>query len=111
MFTILECVTVQHDETIVALSAGIALLGMLSFFHLLLRAEESAAGRRRSWIAIAALTAGSSIWATHFVAMLAYRGCFPSVSMFISPRFRRWSPLWARGARCSSRAMDGAPPC
>lgn len=77
MFTILECVTVQHDGTIVALSAGIALLGMLSFFHLLLRAEESTANRRRSWIAVAALTAGSSIWATHFVAMLAYKGPLP----------------------------------
>ena len=46
MFTVLECVAVQHDREIVLLAALICLLGMLAFFHLLLRAEESPSGRK-----------------------------------------------------------------
>src|SRR6218665_3612937 len=77
MFTVLECVVIQHDNSIVALAATVALVGMLALFHLLLRAEESAASRRRNWIAIASFSAGLSVWATHFLAMLAYRGVVP----------------------------------
>ncbi|PZU89270.1 MAG: bifunctional diguanylate cyclase/phosphodiesterase [Shinella sp.] len=77
MFTVLECVTVQHDRLTVVLAASIALAGMLAFFLLLVRADECNEERRRSWIAIAAFAGGLSVWATHFVAMLAYRGGMP----------------------------------
>lgn len=77
MFTVLECVVIQHDWTIVFLAAVICLLGMLAFFHLLLRAEESPAGRKRYWMWVAAFVGGLSVWATHFVAMLAYKGSVP----------------------------------
>lgn len=77
MLVLLECVTVQHDEVTVLLAASISFIGMLAFFHLLLRAEESAASRYRNWIAIAAFASGLSVWATHFLAMLAYRGPTP----------------------------------
>ncbi|MBO9134465.1 EAL domain-containing protein (plasmid) [Rhizobium sp. B230/85] len=74
MFTVLECVTNRHDTAIMAISAIIALVGMAAFFHLLLRSEESTLGRQRNWRAVAACSAGLSVWATHFVAMLAYQG-------------------------------------
>ncbi|CZT36813.1 bifunctional diguanylate cyclase/phosphodiesterase [Rhizobium sp. 9140] len=74
MFTVLECVTDRHDRSITVISGLIALLGMLAFHHLLLRAEESTASRRRNWRLVAAFSAGLSVWATHFVAMLAYEG-------------------------------------
>lgn len=77
MFSVLECVVIQHDGLVVFLSASVALVGMLALFHLLLRAEESASRRRRNWIAVAAFAAGLSVWATHFLAMLAYRGLLP----------------------------------
>ncbi|KQY40959.1 diguanylate phosphodiesterase [Rhizobium sp. Root491] len=77
MFTVLECVAVQHDHAIVLLAAVICLLGMHAFFHLLLRAEESPAGRKPYWVLVAAFAAGLSVWATHFVAMLAYKGSVP----------------------------------
>lgn len=77
MFTVLECVAVQHDHAIVLLAAVICLLGMHAFFHLLLRAEESPAGRKPYWVLVAAFAAGLGVWATHFVAMLAYKGSVP----------------------------------
>ncbi|WP_320194589.1 bifunctional diguanylate cyclase/phosphodiesterase [Agrobacterium rosae] len=77
MFAVLECVALQHDRRIVVLAGVIALLGMLSFYHLLLRAEESPVRRRPYWILVAALASGLSVWATHFIAMLAYQGSVP----------------------------------
>ena len=77
MFTIMECITDQHERSIVLLATSTALVGMLAFFHLLVRVEESSGGRRRGWIAVAAATGGLSVWATHFLAMLAYRGLLP----------------------------------
>ncbi|WP_082477036.1 EAL domain-containing protein [Rhizobium sp. Leaf371] len=74
MFTVLECVTDRHDTAITAISAVIASVGMLAFFHLLMRSEESTLARRRNWRIVAAFSAGLSVWATHFVAMLAYEG-------------------------------------
>lgn len=43
-------------------------------FTLLARSAECDARRRNSWKAVAAFAGGLGIWATHFVAMLAYRG-------------------------------------
>ncbi len=77
MFTVLECVAIQHDHAVVLLAAVICLLGMFAFYHLLLRAEESPAGRKPYWVLVAAFAGGLSVWATHFVAMLAYRGTVP----------------------------------
>ena len=59
------------------LAGVIALLGILSFYHLLLRAEESPVRRRPYWVLVAALASGLSVWATHFIAMLAYQGSVP----------------------------------
>lgn len=74
MFKVLECVAVQHDHALVALAAGICVVGMLAFFLIHRRANECSEKRRKIWLLVAAVTGGLSVWATHFVAMLAYQG-------------------------------------
>ena len=74
MFKVLECVAVQHDRALVALAAGICVVGMLAFFLIHRRAIECSEKRRKIWLVVAAVTGGLSVWATHFVAMLAYEG-------------------------------------
>ena len=74
MFKVLECVAVQHDHALVALAAGICVIGMLAFFLIHRRAIECSEKRRKIWLLVAAVTGGLSVWATHFVAMLAYEG-------------------------------------
>ncbi len=74
MFTVLECVWIQHDRMMVGLAAAILLLTAVALFTLLMRSEECDARRRNNWNAVAAFVGGLGIWATHFVAMLAYRG-------------------------------------
>jgi diguanylate cyclase (GGDEF)-like protein/PAS domain S-box-containing protein len=77
MFNVIECVWEQHDRGIVLLAAAIWLLGSYSFFLALHRAEECRADRRSSWLGLGAIAGGLGVWATHFVAMLAYEGGMP----------------------------------
>ncbi|MBJ7440115.1 MAG: EAL domain-containing protein [Sphingopyxis sp.] len=77
MFRVIECVVGQHDWRLVVLAAIVCLLGSASLFLLLRRSLDCAEARRRQWIAVAALAAGVGVWATHFLAMLAYDGSTP----------------------------------
>ncbi len=72
MLTVLNCVTQQHDLGLVALSAAICALGC--FVTVTLMAQTKAARGRPSARALlsAAVVFGSSVWALHFVAMLAF---------------------------------------
>jgi diguanylate cyclase (GGDEF)-like protein len=92
MFTVLDCVTERHDGSTTVVSVVIALVGMFAFYHLVLRAEESTAARRRTWQLVAAFVGGLSVWATHFVAMLAYEG---SVSLRFDLVFTTFSGVIA----------------
>lgn len=74
MFTVVECVVHQHDLRLVLLAAFVWIVGSNTLFLLLKRSTDCLEVRRRLWLAIAALAAGIGIWATHFIAMLAYDG-------------------------------------
>ncbi|WP_426410558.1 EAL domain-containing protein [Bradyrhizobium ganzhouense] len=77
MFRVFTCLTAEHDWRLVLLAGLIcfaASIVAVSIFH---RAIASRAKRRLIWIAIAGAAIGYGIWATHFVAMLAYE---PGVS-------------------------------
>src|SRR5689334_16604527 len=72
MFRVLTCLTQQHDLRLVLAAAVICLLACYTAFTLLPRASL-ASGRARGWWVCATATAiGSGIWATHFIAMLAF---------------------------------------
>jgi len=72
MFRVLSCLTVEHDWRLVLLAGLVCLVASIvavSIFH---RAIAARARTRLIWIAIAGAAIGYGIWATHFVAMLAY---------------------------------------
>lgn len=77
MFQVLECVWTQHDHLTTSLAAVIWIIGSLAFFLALERAQECQQQRRAVWLAIGAMAGGLGVWATHFVAMLAYQGGLP----------------------------------
>ncbi len=77
MLNVLECATDQHDIRLVVLAALICMLGNIGVFVLLNRSTLCVEARRRQWLMIAAVAEGVGVWATHFVAMLAYRGPMP----------------------------------
>ena len=77
MFRVFSCLTTAHDWRLVGVAAAICLLGTLTTFLLLDRATQRAEADRFNWIAAAGVATGTSTWATHFVAMLAYDGGMP----------------------------------
>lgn len=77
MFRVFECMVGQHDLRLVLLATLVWIVGSTALFLLLVRSSDCVEVRRRQWIAIAALAAGVGVWATHFIAMLAYDGPMP----------------------------------
>ena len=77
MFQILTCVRDDHDWRLVVVAAlicGLASAAAFSFHKLSLKASQ---GLRFSWAVLAGIVAGAGVWATHFVAMLAYQPSMP----------------------------------
>src|SRR5215470_621863 len=72
MYQVLNCLGYEHDLWLVALAGAVCLLACavaVSLFH---RARASQGRTRLKWMALDAVAAGCGIWATHFIAMLAY---------------------------------------
>jgi len=72
MFRVFNCLTDQHDWRLVALAGLVCFLSSLVAVHIFHRAVAAQARTRLIWIAIAGGAIGYGIWATHFIAMLAY---------------------------------------
>ncbi|MDB5452975.1 MAG: integral rane sensor hybrid histidine kinase [Caulobacteraceae bacterium] len=73
MFTILMCVTEEHDLRLVVVAAVICAAASVAAFGFQQESARARQGLRWSWLALAGLVAGSGVWATHFIAMLAYQ--------------------------------------
>jgi diguanylate cyclase (GGDEF)-like protein/PAS domain S-box-containing protein len=72
MFRIYTCLTVDHDWRLVVLAVAVCLLASavaVSLFH---RAQSAIGRPRLFWLGLNAAATGCGIWATHFIAMLAY---------------------------------------
>src|SRR3954465_572113 len=72
MFRVFSCLTGEHDWRLLVLAGAICFLASLVAISLFHRAQATAARARAAWIGMAGAATGCGIWATHFVAMLAY---------------------------------------
>jgi diguanylate cyclase (GGDEF)-like protein len=72
MFRVLTCLTAEHDWRLVLLAGVVCFVASVVAVHIFHRAIASQARTRLIWIAIAGAAIGYGIWATHFIAMLAY---------------------------------------
>lgn len=80
MRSVYTCLTTQHDTAMVALACVICLLGAYANAVLCRHAAETLAGRGRlAWVAAAVAATSTAIWATHFIAMLAFSPGMPWV--------------------------------
>lgn len=74
---ILTCIAAEHNLLMVALAAVICALGAWTTLRLLARARARDGGSIAAWVFLGGVAAGSSVWCTHFVAMLAYESSAP----------------------------------
>ena len=75
MLRVYACILQEHDLRLVAVAGLICLLAALTSFSMLQQARVGSG--RRSWIAAAGFAAGTGIWSTHFIAMLAFEPHLP----------------------------------
>ena len=72
MFRVLTCLADEHDWRLIVLAALVCFAASLVAINIFHRAEASRGRTRLIWVAIAGGAIGYGIWATHFIAMLAY---------------------------------------
>src|SRR4051794_36978175 len=72
MFRVLTCLATEHDWRLVVVAGVICFLSSLVAVNLFHRARATVGTSRASWIVAAGAATGCGIWATHFIAMLAY---------------------------------------
>src|SRR5262249_52774926 len=72
MYRVITCLTTEHDWRLVVVAGAICFFTSLVAISLFHRAQATGGGARGTWVATAGAAAGSGIWATHFIAMLAY---------------------------------------
>jgi signal transduction histidine kinase len=76
MLQVVGCIAGQHDLRLVALAAVLCLFASITAMTMIWRASMAFGRTRLAWIMAAGIVAGSGIWGTHFVAMLAYQNPF-----------------------------------
>jgi diguanylate cyclase (GGDEF)-like protein len=70
---IASCIVAEHNLWLVLLAAIMCLTGAWISLRLFARANSTGGLQMAGWAFLTAVAAGSSIWSTHFIAMLAYK--------------------------------------
>jgi len=78
MLTVYNCIVNEHDLRLVALAALICAISSFSAINLLRHVDRSTNRNRFAWLMIAATSTGFGIWATHFIAMIAFSPGIPN---------------------------------
>src|SRR5688572_23456962 len=77
MFQVLSCIAQQHNYLLVLLAAAICSATIFSSFKIYAHSLTQQGNRRLWWLVLTGVCTASGIWATHFVAMLAYDAGLP----------------------------------
>src|ERR1044071_1198194 len=72
MFRVLNCLGGEHDLRLVVLAGCVCFLASVVAINLFRRASAANGRARFAWLVLAGAATGCGIWATHFIAMLAY---------------------------------------
>jgi signal transduction histidine kinase len=78
MLRVIGCITDQHDLRLVVLAGLICTFACYTSLGLLARAQAAQHGKLFAWLSGAAVVFGAGVWATHFVAELAYSPGIPT---------------------------------
>jgi diguanylate cyclase len=78
MLTVYSCIVNAHDLRLVGLAAIICALASFTAITLLHHVRKSVGHLQHIWRAVSAIATGFGIWATHFIAMLAFSPGIPS---------------------------------
>ena len=77
MQRVYDSLTAQHDLRLVCLAGLICIATCLISMNLFVRANDAARDRPLPWLFVAATIFGAGVWATNFIAELAFEPGFP----------------------------------
>ena len=77
MVSVFECVAGQHNIWLVLVAALVCIAGAWTILRLFQRAQATKGAQSIGWHFLTAVAAGSSIWCTHFIGVLAYKSTAP----------------------------------
>src|SRR5437868_9895347 len=72
MYRVLTCLAFEHNWWLVGGAGVVCLLACVTAINLLHRARSTQGRARAAWTLTTAAATGCGVWATHFIAMLAY---------------------------------------
>jgi len=78
MYRVIDCIRYEHDYRLVLLAVAICAVTSWTTWYLYKMSASSRGLSRWAWILQTAVAAGSGIWATHFIAMLAFKSAIPT---------------------------------
>lgn len=78
MLKVYTCIVQEHDLRLVVLAALVCTLASFTAIGLLHHVRHSTDRMQRLWLGVVATSSGFGIWATHFIAMLAFSPGIPS---------------------------------
>jgi diguanylate cyclase (GGDEF)-like protein/PAS domain S-box-containing protein len=98
MLTVYDCIANAHDLRLVGLAAVICALASFTAISLLHHVHGSAGHMRAIWLAVSATSTGFGIWATHFIAMLAFSPGLPTAYNIVLTALSLVSAILLTGA-------------
>ena len=78
MLTVWNCIAHEHDPGLLALAVAICALSSFTAISLLHHVRRCGGRARLTWLIVSATATGFGIWATHFIAMLAFEPGIPN---------------------------------
>jgi Bacterial signalling protein N terminal repeat len=106
--TIYNCITNAHDLRLVGLAAVICMLASFSAISLLHHMRPSTGHLRHMWLVVSAISTGFGIWATHFIAMLAFTPGVPSAYNIALTFLSLVAAIFLTGAGLAAAVMSSA---
>src|SRR5262249_35511873 len=97
MLTVYNCLVTAHDLRLVGLAAVICALASFTAISLLHHVRKSAVSMQRMWLAVSAIATGFGIWATHFIAMLAFSPGIPTAYNIVLTGFSLVAAIFLTG--------------
>ena len=105
MLTVYNCITSAHDLRLVGLAAVICALASFTAISLLHHVRRSTGHLQLIWLVVSATSTGFGIWATHFIAMLAFSPGIPSGYNIVLTIFSLIAAIFLTGAGLAVAVM------
>jgi diguanylate cyclase (GGDEF)-like protein/PAS domain S-box-containing protein len=105
MLTVYNCIMNAHDLRLVGLAAVICALASYTAISLLHHVRRSSGHMRLIWLAVSATSTGSGIWATHFIAMLAFSPGLPTAYNILLTIFSLIAAIFLTGTGLAVAVM------